>query len=640
MMDLFTNILREYWGYPAFRPGQEEIISRAYEGGDLLALMPTGGGKSICFQVPALLRLGICLVITPLIALMKDQVENLKVRKIKALSVHSGMSQKEIDITLDNAVYGDYKFLYLSPERLQTEIFQVRLAKMQVSLIVVDEAHCISQWGYDFRPAYLQIASLRTLLPQTPMMALTATATPLVARDIMEKLQMRDVRLFQNSFERKNIAYVVREVEDKLGQLLRIAQGIPGTGIVYVRERKKTEDISKYLCANDMEADAYHAGMSGEMRSAKQEAWKNGKTRIIVSTNAFGMGIDKADVRFVCHFDVPESVEAYFQEAGRGGRDEKKSFAVLLYNKSDAKRLQQIFTLSFPEIAYIRKIYQHLFTFFEVAYGEGKDQVRDFNLQEFSQRYKLLPTAAYHALLCLEQEGYLSLSEDSDHPARVYFSVSRDELYGVQLKSLELDRFIKLLLRSYTGLFSGFVPIDEEWLARQHRSTPDVVKDFLMRLSRLHLLHYIPRKRTPQIYFQVERLENANLTFSVNSYQERKTRYRQRLDAVLHYAQSEDICRSRQLLAYFGEEQLQDCGQCDVCLRKNAKNSPSVLDAFRGEILSRLEQGPLPVQALIPLFDRDPEQIKDLLRWMVEEGDILYAENGMVSRRPAGYCPP
>jgi ATP-dependent DNA helicase, RecQ family len=630
-MDLFANVLKEYWGYPGFRPGQEDIIRQAYEGGDLLALMPTGGGKSICFQVPALLRPGICLVVTPLIALMKDQVENLKARKIKALSIHSGMSQREIDITLDNAVYGDYKFLYLSPERLHTEIFQARLVKMQVSLIVVDEAHCISQWGYDFRPAYLEIASLRALLPQTPMMALTATATPIVAKDIMEKLQMREPRLFQNSFERKNIAYVVREVEDKLGQMLRIAQGIPGTGIVYVRERKKTEDISKYLCTNGIEADAYHAGMSGEMRSAKQEAWKNGKTRIIVSTNAFGMGIDKADVRFVCHYDVPESVEAYFQEAGRGGRDEQKSFAVLLYNKSDAKRIQQIFKLSFPEIAYIRKIYQHVFTFFEMAYGEGKDQVRDFNLQEFSQRYKLLPSAAYHALLCLEQEGYFCLSDEAEHPARIHFSVSRDDLYGVQLKSLELDRFIKLLLRSYTGLFSGFVPIDEEWLARRYQSSAAVVKDFLIRLSRLHLLHYIPQKRTPQIYFQQERFENNNMSFSVSSYEERKKRYRQRLDAMLGYAQSSEPCRSRQLLAHFGEDQARDCGICDVCLRKNAQNGPSALDRFRGEILSRLSQGPVPVQALIPLFDRDPEQIKDLLRWMVEEGDILYAENGMVS---------
>ena len=632
MMDIFANVLKEYWGYPGFRPGQEEIIRRAYEGGDLLALMPTGGGKSICFQVPALLRPGICLVVTPLIALMKDQVENLKARNIKALSIHSGMSQKEIDITLDNAVYGDYKFLYLSPERLHTEIFQARLVKMQVSLIVVDEAHCISQWGYDFRPAYLEIASLRTLLPQVPMMALTATATPIVAKDIMEKLQMREPRLFQNSFERKNIAYVVREVEDKLGQMLRIARGIPGTGIVYVRERKKTEDISKYLCANGIEADAYHAGMSGEMRSAKQEAWKSGKTRIIVSTNAFGMGIDKADVRFVCHYDVPESVEAYFQEAGRGGRDEQKSFAVLLYNKSDAKRMQQIFNLSFPEIAYIRKIYQQVFTFFEIAYGEGKDQVRDFNLQDFSQRYKLLPSAAHHALLCLEQEGYFCLSDEAEHPSRIYFSVSRDDLYGVQLKSLELDRFIKLLLRSYTGLFSGFVAIDEEWLARKHQSTSAVVKDLLIRLSRLHLLHYIPQKRTPQIYFQQERFENANLSFSVSSYEERKTRYRQRLDAMLGYAQSSEPCRSRQLLAYFGEDQARDCGICDVCLRKNAKNSPSALDSLRAEILLRLADGPVPVQALIPLFDRDPEQMKDLLRWMVEEGDILYADNGTVTK--------
>ncbi|MCL2727621.1 MAG: RecQ family ATP-dependent DNA helicase, partial [Bacteroidales bacterium] len=624
-MELFKNILKEVWGYSDFRPGQEEIIQAAYGGKDLLALMPTGGGKSICFQVPALIKKGVCLVITPLIALMKDQVENLKARNIRAIAIYSGMSAREIDIAFDNAIYGQYKFVYLSPERLHTEMFKVRIAKMEVSLVVIDEAHCISQWGYDFRPAYLNIAMLRQLLPDVSFMALTATATPKVAQDIMEKLEFKQPLLFVNSFERKNIAYVVREAEDKLGQMLRIAQGIQGTGIVYVRERKKTVDISNYLSANGIEAEAYHAGMSTELRNTKQAEWKSGKKRIIVSTNAFGMGIDKADVRFVCHYDLPESIEAYFQEAGRGGRDEQKSFAVLLYNSSDSKRLKQIYNLSFPEISYIKKVYQNLFVYLDIAYGSGKDQVYDFNLQEFAQRYKLLVSAAWHALCCLEQEGYFTLSEETDHPSRIHFIVTRDELYRVQLDSLEMDRFIKLMLRLYPGLFSGFVSIDEEYLAQQNQCSSNVVKEYLIQLSRHHVLNYIPQKRTPQIYFHEERLDNDNLRISMHEYLLKKERYKERIEAILNYAQKSALCRSKQLLAYFGEEQPHDCGQCDVYLKKKAHNTPQILDRLRNENLQKLETGPVLVQALIPLFDRDPEQIKELLRWMAEQGEIAYS---------------
>ncbi|MCL2737882.1 MAG: RecQ family ATP-dependent DNA helicase [Bacteroidales bacterium] len=629
-MDIFRNILKEYWGYADFRPGQEEIIRAAYAGEDLLALMPTGGGKSICFQVPALLKEGICLVITPLIALMKDQVENLKARNIRAIAIHSGLTVKEIDIAFDNAIYGRYTFMYLSPERIHTELFKTRIEKMEVSMVVVDEAHCISQWGYDFRPAYLNIALLRELLPKVSFVALTATAPPKVARDIMDKLGFKQPKLFVNSFERKNIAYVVRRVEDKLGQMLRIAEGIQGTGIVYVRERKKTEEISQYLCANGIEADAYHAGMSTELRSAKQEAWKNGKKRIIVSTNAFGMGIDKSDVRFVCHYDLPESVEAYFQEAGRGGRDEQKSYAVLLYNSSDSKRLKQIFKLSFPDISYIKQIYQNVFIYLNIAYGCGKEQVYNFNLQEFAKRFALMPNAAWHALCCLEQEGYFSLSEEADHPSRIHFTVTRDELYRIQLNSPEMDRFIKLLLRLYSGLFSGFVPIDEEYLAQQNRCSSVVIKEYLIQLSRRHLLHYIPHKRTPQIYFHEERLDPANLRISVQNYVWKKERYKERMDSILAYAQSNTVCRSKQLLAYFGEEQKHNCGQCDVCLQKGVRNSPQALDQLRMEILEKLKNGPVRVQTLIPLFNREPEQVKELLRWMVEQGELTYTADGMV----------
>jgi len=501
---------------------------------------------------------------------------------------------------------------------------------MEVSMVVVDEAHCISQWGYDFRPAYLNIAMLRQLLPNVSFMALTATATPKVAQDIMEKLEFAQPLMFVNSFERKNIAYVVREAEDKLGQMLRIAQGIEGTGIVYVRERKKTIDISNYLTANGIEAEAYHAGMSTELRNTKQEEWKSGKKRIIVSTNAFGMGIDKADVRFVCHYDLPESIEAYFQEAGRGGRDEQKSFAVLLYNNSDSKRLKQIYNLSFPEISYIKKVYQNLFVYLDIAYGCGKDQVYDFNLQEFAQRYKLVASAAWHALCCLEQEGYFTLSEEADHPSRIHFIVTRDELYRIQLNNLEMDRFIKLMLRLYPGLFSDFVQIDEEYLAQQSQCSVNLVKEYLIQLSRRHVLNYIPQKRTPQIYFLEERLDNANLRISMDEYLLKKERYKERIEAILHYAQKSTLCRSKQLLAYFGETQPHDCGQCDVCLKKKARNTPQILDRLRHEILQKLESGPVPVQAIIPLFDRDPEQIKELLRWMAEQGEVVYRADGMV----------
>ncbi|MCL1974191.1 MAG: RecQ family ATP-dependent DNA helicase [Bacteroidetes bacterium] len=629
-MDVFKNILKECWGYVDFRPGQEEIIRAAYAGDDLLALMPTGGGKSLCFQVPALLKEGTCLVITPLIALMKDQVENLKAKNIRAIAIHSGMTAKEIDIAFDNVIYGSYKFLYLSPERIHTDLFRTRIAKMEVNLVVVDEAHCISQWGYDFRPAYLNISRLRELLPGVSFMALTATATPKVAHDIMEKLDFKQPKLFVNSFERKNIAYVVRQVEDKLGQMVRIAQGIQGTGIVYVRERKKAEEICKFLVDHGIEAESYHAGMSTELRSHKQQAWKRGNKRVIVSTNAFGMGIDKPDVRFVCHFDLPESVEAYFQEAGRAGRDGQKSFAVLLYNHSDVKRLKQIFNLSFPDIPYIKQIYQNLYIYLNIAYGCGKDQTYDFNLQEFSQRFKLQVSAAWHALQCLAQIGYFSLSEEADHPSRIFFSISRDELYRIQLDAPEMDRFIKLLLRLYPGLFSGFVPIDEEYLAQQNRSSSVLIKEYLMQLSRRHLLHYIPHKRTPQIYFHEERLEPANLHLSAQNYLWKKERYKERMDSILTYAQTHSVCRSQQLLAYFGEKQKCRCGQCDVCLQKEARNTPQILDALRIEILEKLKTGPLEVQALIPLFDRDPEQIKELLRWMVEQGELEYTIDGML----------
>ena len=561
--------LKKYWGYDRFRPMQEEIVSEALAGRDVLAILPTGGGKSICFQVPAMMRPGICLVVSPLIALMKDQVQNLRDRGIPALAVYSGMTYREIDITLDNAVYGDYKFLYVSPERLRTELFQTRLSRMNVNFIVVDEAHCISQWGYDFRPDYLVIADIRKIVgTAVPVVALTATATPQVAGDIMERLGFRSPNLLRGDFARPNLSYVFRETDNKMGQLLKVCRGVEGSGIVYVSRRKSAEDIAAFLHAQGLVAEAYHAGMPREERSRIQDAWKSGETRIIVSTNAFGMGIDKPDVRFVCHYDMPDTLEGYFQEAGRAGRDGEPAYAVLLWNRTDVQRLRQTVRAMYPPLDYIRDIYQKVHVYLGFAYEEGKGASAKFELEKFAQHFRLHARTAYHAIKYLETAGYWTLTETLQIPAKIQFTVSRDELYRVQLGSVETDRFVKLLLRMYTGLFTEYVPIDEHKIAAAGRYAVDVVVEKLRQLSRRQLLKYIPAINAPMLCLNYERLDDRNLRLPKNEYDERLSRRIGRLDALVALVENDAECRCLQMYRYFGIEGGQPCGRCDVCLAR------------------------------------------------------------------------
>jgi len=561
--------LKKYWGYDSFRPGQEEIISSALEGRDTLAILPTGGGKSICFQVPALMKEGICIVVSPLIALMKDQVQNLDRRGIPALAVYSGMTQHEIDVALDNAIYGNYKFLYLSPERLRTRLFRARLERMNVNYLVIDEAHCISQWGYDFRPDYLQIAEIRTILPKgVPVIALTATATPVVAQDIMEKLGFKEKNLVQGDFERPNLSYVVRKAEDKMGQLLKICNGIQGSGVVYVSKRKNAEDLSAFLLSHDISAEGYHAGMGRDERSAIQDRWKNGTTRVIVSTNAFGMGIDKPDVRFVCHFDMPDSLEGYFQEAGRAGRDGKRAYAVLLWNGTDVRSLKQKIRTSFPPLEYIRDIYQKVFTFLGFAYEEGEGACVKFDLEEFAKHFKLNATLAYYAIRYIEMEGYWTLTETLRIPAKIQFTVSRDDLYRIQLGSQEMDSFVKVLLRLYPGLFTEYVAIDPEKIAKAGGYAAEIVRNKLVSLSRKQLIKYIPAINSPMLNLNNERLVDKNLRLPKSEYEDRLRRRSEHIESIIEYVSLEKGCRAEFLLHYFGQEKTEKCGTCDLCLQK------------------------------------------------------------------------
>jgi ATP-dependent DNA helicase RecQ len=630
-LSLFREILQQYWGYNDFRPLQEQIVDDVYHGRDTLALMPTGGGKSITFQVPALAKEGICLVVTPLIALMKDQVENLKQRGIKALAIYSGMTAHEMDVAFDNAVYGNYKFLYLSPERLGTELFRVRVQKMNVNLLTVDEAHCISQWGYDFRPSYLQIAETRPLIPDVPVLAVTATATPQVAQDIMEKLHFRKKNLLQKSFARKNLIYVVRQTEDKLKMLLKICHTIPGSGIIYVRNRKSTKDLADLLLKHHISADYYHAGLSAEIRNKKQDGWKRGSIRIMVCTNAFGMGIDKPDVRVVIHMELPESIEAYFQEAGRGGRDEKTAYAVLLYNESDRLKMIRRFQIAFPPIEIIKKIYQDIYSYYQLPHEAGKGTTHSFNLIDFSNRYGIHSLTAYNALQCLQREGYFEITDELDNPTRIMFLANRDDLYRIQVANAVLDQFTKTLLRLYSGLFSNYANIDEQHIARMNGITEEEVANFLLRLSKMHVIEYIPKKRTPLIIFNTERLHEKNLYISPENYQMRKQRYEQRMNAMLQYATLTTRCRSQQLLDYFGETDSSCCKRCDVCVSRNELDlSRYEFDLLLGQIKKIIHKNNYTIEQCIDSLKGNSEKALKVLRWLMENKKIDETNDGRI----------
>jgi ATP-dependent DNA helicase RecQ len=564
----YLSILRQYWGYDSFRGIQQDIIESIGSGKDTLGLMPTGGGKSVTFQVPALAMDGMCLVITPLIALMKDQVRHLREQNIRALTIYAGMTRSEINQIFDNAIFGDYKFLYVSPERLKTEMFRQRLKQMHISMIVVDESHCISQWGYDFRPSYLHIAEIRDYMPEVPILALTATATPEVVTDIQKQLHFRKENVFRMSFERTNLAYVVRQIDDKRGELLHILRSVSGSAIIYVRNRKRTKEVAEMLQHERISATFYHAGLEQVQRDMRQREWQEGKCRVIVATNAFGMGIDKPDVRLVIHIDLPDSIEAYFQEAGRAGRDGKKSYAVMLYNAADLTTLRRRVAESFPEKDYIREVYEKLQFYYQMAMGDGLGCVKEFKIDDFCVKFKLFPVQADSALRILTQAGYITYTDEQQRGSRLMFTLQRDDLYRLHQLSDEADRLIQTTLRCYTGLFSDYAYIDEELLALRTYLTHDQVYQIFRHLSQQHIVSYIPAKSTPYIIYTRERVEKERLVIPASVYEERKDRMKNRIDAMINYVQNGVTCRSRLLLNYFGEENSHECGLCDVCNKK------------------------------------------------------------------------
>lgn len=623
---LNSRILKQYWGYDRFRGIQEDIIDSISKNKDTLGLMPTGGGKSITFQVPALAKEGMCLVITPLIALMKDQVQNLKKRGIKALAIYSGMSRQDIIITLENCIFGNYKFLYISPERLDTELFRTKLQKMHISMITVDESHCISQWGYDFRPAYLKIAEIRELLPDVPVLALTATATPEVVKDIQARLHFRHKNVFRMSFERNNLAYIVRKTENKTAELLHILRSMPGSAIIYARNRRRTKEITELLNNEHITADFYHAGLDDATKDIRQHRWQSGESRVMVATNAFGMGIDKPDVRIVIHMDLPDSIEAYFQEAGRAGRDGQKAYAVILYAKSDKTTLHKRILDTFPEKEYIRDVYEHLQYYYQMAMGDGLDCVREFNIEDFCRKFKYFPVPVDSALRILTQAGYLEYTAEQDSTSRILFTIRRDELYRLREMGEDMDRLIQAVLRSYTGVFTDYTYINEASLAICTGLTRRQIYEMLVHLAKLRIVSYIPHKKTPYIIYTRERVEAQRIHISPEVYEHRKARYETRINAMLDYVTSDTVCRSRMLLDYFGERNEHNCGQCDTCISLRSKPGASeqpdrkTLCAKVCGILSRESLTPADLLKQLPM---DKELLTEILHRLLDEGKII-----------------
>ena len=618
--------MKQYWGYDEFRPLQEDIILSVLDGRDTMALLPTGGGKSICFQVPALALGGLCIVVSPLIALMKDQVENLRKRHIKACAIFSGMTHEQISDTIDNCLFDkEMRFLYVSPERLKTDLFRINLQRMPVKMLAVDEAHCISQWGYDFRPPYLEIAEIRKFFPKVPILALTATATPEVVSDIQQKLLFPKENVFQKSFKRDNLTYYVIEEQDKQGRMLRIIQRYPGTGIVYVRNRRKTRETAEFLQRHGISADYYHAGLDSKTRDRKQQEWMDGKTRIIVSTNAFGMGIDKPDVRFVIHIDIPDTLEGYFQEAGRGGRDLKPSIAVMLYDDSDVRELYRNFRTAFPPLEFIQQIYKDLCNQFRIAMGSGHDESYPLDIAEFALQHKYNPLEVYNAVRLIEKTGAISYNEGSYTPAKLMFTATRKELetYEAEPRYARAVPFIHLLLRSYSGLFNDYVIIDEKEIARRAECTPQVAVERLNYLTRIGLVDYQPATSLPKLLFVTDRVDEKHLFYDPSVYFKRKEVAEKRLQSVVKFVKDDCICRSRLLLAYFGETKSEACGKCDNCLKKenatvNKTEFQEIAEAIRRV---RRECGDIKdIVIRLPQFNE--EKVVRVARELIDRGEI------------------
>lgn len=632
----YQEILKQYWGYDDFRGIQREIIESIGSGHDTLGLMPTGGGKSITFQVPALCQDGTCIVITPLIALMKDQVDHLRRRGIRAAAIYSGLTREEIVITLENCIFGDIRILYVSPERLASDLFQTKLRHMRVSFITVDEAHCISQWGYDFRPSYLQIAQIRKLVPNAPVLALTATATPAVVQDIQQKLSQKDTNfnVFRMSFERKNLAYVVRHAPDKREQLIHILESVKGSAIVYARSRRRTKEYAELLTEAGISATFYHAGLDSAVKDERQRGWQQDKVRVMVATNAFGMGIDKPDVRLVIHIDCPDSIEAYFQEAGRAGRDGRKAYAVLLYNDADQRKLEKRIADTFPEKDYIRKVYEHLAYFYQVGIGSGYNHIFEFNIDQFCHTFRHFPIQADAALKILDRAGYIEYTEEQDNQARVMFTIGRDDLYRLENTSPNEEKVITAMLRNYGGLFTDYNFIDESFIAQQTQLEPQQVYMTLKGLSQRHILHFIPQKKTPYIRYTQRREDMEHVQIPPSVYEERKAQFEERIHAMINYAKDDVVCRSRQLLRYFGEESDHDCHQCDVCLSHRSEglvSEPRMNEAME-RILALLDDGqPHPLTELRDL-QLPVDELDAALTYLLKE-EYIRQSDGLLSRR-------